>query len=357
MLSPDLSKELSKELSKKLRSKLSTIFSASSGFKRSSSTETLLGIDFGCERINAVALRALPAIAGQPAAYQLQAMARVATPSGAIVDHQLRNMAQVVAALKQLRHMLKVRTRNVATAVSGSSVTTKIVHVPNSLPVEMLAHHMEQEAAAHIPFPLAEISLDFEILGPSEQHPDRDKILLSAARTEHVQARVDALRQVGWRAQVVDIGSHALARAVCFLLAPPPEQRVAVLELSAESLTFMVISQGEIIYQRLQPLAADSQPATLSNQHYMAQVTSQAQRQLQLFCSNSGQTSPSPLLLCGSDTELAQLVPRLSHSLGIAVQLPDFSVMFGGEPHHYSEAPAFSTALGLALRRSSPCLI
>ncbi|MGO4999485.1 type IV pilus biogenesis protein PilM [Oceanisphaera sp. W20_SRM_FM3] len=356
----DPSEKQSEKLSLRLSEWLKGIFSRPLNFNTSTAAETLLGIDFNSQRIYAVALRYLPATPHQPARYQLQSMACVATPSGAILDHQLQNMPQVVLALGELRRLLKVRRRNVATAVTGSSVTTKILHVPNSLPAEMLALHVQQAAAGQLPFPLADISLDFEMLKPCALHADCDQVLLSAARTEHVQARVKALRQAGWRAQIVDIGSHALARAVSFLLQPQPGQLVATLELNTESLTFMVLADDEIIYQRLQPLAADVEEAKLGHPDYRALVVSQVQRQWQLFCSHSDQAPPKQLMLCGSYPELAQLVPLLNQLLGIAVQEPDFSRAFGHTPgiapHLYSEAAAFSTALGLALRRDMPCL-
>lgn len=356
----DPSEKQSEKLSLKLSEWLKGLIRTQLQFNTNTAAETLLGIDFGSQRIYAVALRYLPATPHQPARYQLQSMACVATPNGAILDHQIHNLPQVVRALGQLRRLLKVRRRNVATAVTGSSVTTKILHVPNSLPPEMLALHVQQAAAGQLPFPLADISLDFEMLKPCALHADCDQVLLSAARTEHVQARVKALRQAGWHAQVVDIGSHALARAVNFLLQPRLGQLVATLELSTESLTFMVLTDGEIIYQRVQPLAADVEEAKLDNHDYSELVISQVQRQWQLFCSHLEQAPPEQLMLCGSYPDLAKLVPLLNQRLGIAVQEPDFSRAFGHTAriasHLYLEAAAFSTALGLALRRDMPCL-
>lgn len=320
---------------------------------------TLLGIDMGPQRIYALAVAYWPATASKAAYYQLQAMVSVATPSGAIVDHQLQNIAAVSQALGQLRGLLKIRRRPVATAITGSGVTTKILHIPNSLPPEMLALHIQQQAATELPFSLADISLDFEILKVCEQHVDCDQVLLSAAQTHNVTARVEALRQAGWQVEVVDVGCHALARAACFLLAAQSAQVLAVLELNNDSLTFMVIVDTEIIFQRVQPWNGDITDAAASTdlgvnkgeRHTV--LIQQVQRQLQLFCSNSGQETPSTLLLCGGATDLTQLVAVLSESLGIPVQVPDFSRVFGGEAHLYPDAAAFSTALGLALRRGS----
>lgn len=362
----------------KLGEKLTNLFGNKLRFSRKAAGQTLLGIDFGSQRIHALALNYLAAQPHQSPSYQLQAMASVDIPSGAIVDHQLQNIPQVVRGLRQLRRLLKVRRTGVATAVSGSGVTTKILSVPNSLPPEMLHFHVQQAAIAQLPFSLTDINLDFEILKPSTPHADRDQILLSAARIELVQDRVNALRQAGWQTQVVDIGAHALARAVCFLLEPARDQLIGVLELSADSLTFIVVADGDITYQRLQPLTVVIEESELhhpefshhershhesshqesSYQGYLEQISSQVQRQLQSFCAHSGQAAPSILMLfggCASElpqVAMSQLACSLSQQLGISVQLPNFSRVFGGTGEPYPEAAGYGTALGLALRRA-----
>ena len=309
----------------------------------SARAQTLVGIHFGAQRIYALALRYVPAGNNQAASYQLHHM--ISVPN---LEHQTDQPEQVVLALKQLRRLAKWPSRAVATAVSGSGVTTKVLHVSNRLPVAMLALHVQQAAMAQLSVPLAQISLDFEILKACEQHSDCDQVLLSAARTEQVQDRVDTLRQAGWRAQVVDIGSHALARAAGLLLQPHPAEPIAVVELEKDSLIFMVLLDGEIIYQRLQPIAAapGEQPSD------MASLVSLIARQLQLYGSHLGQGAPSHLLLCGGAPILMELVARLSLTLELKVSLADFSELFGGTAENYPDAPAFSTALGLALRRA-----
>lgn len=324
------------------------------GVKKTLSANTLIGIDFGSHRIKALAL------SPHPHGYYLESMACVNTPIGSIIDHQLHQTPQLVAALTQLKTSLNLPVKHVATAVTGSSVTTKILHVPNAFTGETLALHMQQEAAQHIPFPLDEISLDYEILGQSEQHPERNKMLLSAARTDHVQARIHALHQVGWRTQVVDIGSHALARAALFLWGAIIEPRIAVLDIGAQSMTFIVIEQGEVIHQRLQPLTSgvtNSVMGESDNRLEFEFIVQHVQRNMQLFCSHSGHDPPSQLFLFGGDSQLPKLAHELTHTLLLSVMLPDFNQTFGTDLNEYTQAPAYGTALGLALRSGSPCRI
>lgn len=323
---------------------------------KTSSGKTLIGIDFGRHRIKALAL------SKHEQGYRLEAMASVATPAGAIIDYQLHQTPQLLAALTQLKASLNVRSIEVATAVTGSSVTTKLLQVPIAFTGEILALHMQQEASVHIPFSLNEISLDYEVLSSSEPHGERQTVLLSAARTDHVQAQVSALHQIGWRTAIVDIGSHALARAVLFLWPDIKDKRVAALDISEQSITLIVIEQREVIYRRLQPLAASLLPVVeyeetdteLINEAELAQIVQHTQRNIQLFCSNSGSEPPAQLFLFGGYRHLLALSSRLTDALQLSVQLPNLGQAFShlnDEPY----APAYGTALGLALRSGAPC--
>lgn len=331
-------------------------------FKRRSHAHSMIGVDFGSHSIKALALT------GPPDACQLAAMASVATPAGSILEHQLQDIPTVVSALKQLRRLLDCRYHNVATAVTGSSVTSKIIQVPASLTADVLALHIDQEAAQHLPFPVDEISLDFEVLGPSEQQPERNKVLLSAARTDNINSRVDALLQAGWQPRVVDIGSHALARAISALLSiqprlvamgSPPDvpHLLAVVDIGAQGLTFMVMADNEVIHTRLQHLAIDPLSAVSGHSEHIHRIARHIQSNLQLFCSSSGYPTPTLLCVCGGGSRLPELVPILTDTLNMTVLQPDFSAVFGGNPGDYPDAAVYGTALGLALRSYSPCPI
>ncbi|WP_417614144.1 type IV pilus biogenesis protein PilM [Oceanisphaera sp.] len=329
-------------------------------FKRRSHGQGVIGIDFGNHSIKALAL------SGTPQNYRLAAMASVPTPGGSILEHQLQDIPQVVGALKQLRRLLGCRYTRVATAVTGSSVTTKIIAVPNTLTSDVLALHIEQEATQHIPFPLDEISLDFEVIGPSARYPERNKVLLSAARTDNINARVDALQQAGWQTRVVDIGSHALARAVSTFLTTQPHPALArsqqatphllaVVDIGARSLTFMVMAGHEVIHTRLQHLAGEEASAKADHADGVPQIVGYIQSNLQLFCSSSGHPAPALLCVCGGGSLLPGLTAALTQALSLAVVQPDFSAVFGGAPGDYPDAAVYGTALGLALRRFSSC--
>ena len=55
------------------------------------------------------------------------------------------------------------------------------------------------QADQYIPFPMEEVSYDFEVLGPSEKDPEMLDVLLVATRTENVEQRQAAVQAAGPR--------------------------------------------------------------------------------------------------------------------------------------------------------------
>ena len=110
-----------------------------------------------------------------------------------------------------------------ATAVTGSNVITKIIQVDTNINESELENQVHLEAEQLIPFPLDEVSLDFEILGMAGDN-GRQEVLLSAARTESVSGRVSALTEAGMTTMVVDVGPMR-SDAPCWLACPTCKPR------------------------------------------------------------------------------------------------------------------------------------
>ncbi len=134
-------------------------------------------------------------------------------PPNAVVDHGINDIEAVAAAIKRLFGSAGARCRDAATAVGGAAVFTKVVEMDASLSDAELGLRVMDEAAQHIPFPLAEVALDFEVQHLSEVNPDQVKVLLAACRGEEIEARQVVLEQSGCRPKVVDIEAHAAQRA------------------------------------------------------------------------------------------------------------------------------------------------
>jgi type IV pilus assembly protein PilM len=76
---------------------------------------------------------------------------------------------------------------------AGSAVITKVIEMDADLSDDERESQIRLEADQYIPYPLEEISLDFEVIGESATNPERVSVLLAASRTENIEMRTDAL--------------------------------------------------------------------------------------------------------------------------------------------------------------------
>lgn len=346
----------------------------------------LVGIDFGSQTIKAVTL------SGRPGKLHLESVADVPTPKGTLVDYQLQDIERVSQSLKTLKRLIQGHSDYAATAVTGSNVITKVIQIDARLSDKELENQVQLEAEQIIPFPLDEVSLDFEVLGTGNSE-DRQDVLLSAARTESVNGRVSALAEAGIAeagiaVKVVDVGAHALGRAVvaCLPELQESERPIGVIDIGASAMTFAALVKGEVIYSRLQNFGGDQYSQALSSFYGMALdeaeqaktsgtlpvdheldvlmphinlLLQQVRRNIQLFCSSSGYRDIAKLVLTGGGSLLPGLLVQVKEEVNCEVLHPDLFALFG-KPKGEAElvhGAKYMTAFGLALRSFTPCQI
>lgn len=214
-----------------------------SGLKKSSNA--LIGIDFGSNSIKAVA------ISKGKGTFQIDAVAEAPIPKGLIVDHHFEDIAKLTQIIKQLRKNFPTSYKNIAMAVSGADVITKVISMNADLNEIELEAQVELEAENTIPFPLDEIYLDFEVIAPNATDKSLNDVLLSAARIETVQAQVDCVEDAGLTTKIVDVASHAESRA-CELLFDRADydKGIAIVDIGASQMMLNIVHQGNVIFSR-----------------------------------------------------------------------------------------------------------
>ncbi|MGY3941618.1 PilM family type IVa pilus assembly protein TapM [Aeromonas tecta] len=342
---------------------------------------SLAGIDFGSQTIKAVTL------SGRSGKPHLESVAEIAMPKGTLVDYQLQDIERVSQSLKSLKRLIQGECQHVATAVTGANVITKVIQVDANINDNELESQVQLEAEQIIPFPLDEVSLDFEILGLTADE-SRQEVLLSAARTESVNGRVSALTEAGMITKVVDVGAHALGRAVlaCLPELQSADKPVGIVDIGASAMTFAALLRGQVIYSRLQNFGGDQYSQALASFYSMTledaefaklqgalpadheqevlmphlnTLMLQVRRNVQLFCSSSGNKELPRLVLTGGGSLLPGLVEQLGSELHCEVFHPDPFALLGkpkGEGGLVHGAK-YMAALGLALRSFTPCQI
>jgi len=186
--------------------------------------------------------------------YRVESYAAEPSPPNSINDKAIVDAQAVGEAVQRAVKRSGTRTRECAIAISGDAVITKVIQMPRNLKDSELESQVEMQADQYIPFPMEEVSYDFEVVGPSEKDPEAYDVLLVATRSENVEQRQAAVQAAGLSARIVDVEAYALENA-CRLLTHQMQdggidRTIAVMDFGASSTTFSVLKDLKVIYTR-----------------------------------------------------------------------------------------------------------
>jgi len=309
-------------------------------FKKKASL--IVGIDIGSHAVKAVLL------SQDDDGYVLEAIATEAMPRGAIIDREIQDIDAVGKVVSKIRKNITSSVSHAAAAVSGQTVITKVIYMDVNLSDHELASQIEIEADSLIPYPLDEVSLDFEKLDINESDPTKVNVLLSAARTESVEARVAALELAGFESKVIDVESYSVSRAYDLSLSQLPDdakdKTVAIIDVGAAMSLFSVTDAGTHIYSRDQLFGGEqytrsivsyynysfeeAEQAKVNNDlppNYTFEVlgpfhtifTQQIRRAIQMFLTSSGKSKIDYLIVSGGSANVEGLEALFTEELGV----------------------------------------
>lgn len=349
-------------------------------FKRNQ-TVAMIGVDFGSSSVKALAL------SKRSERYVIDMVSEVATPKGCVVDHQLQDIETLINVLQQVRQDFPLRYKQAATAVSGTNVITKIIYVDTDLSGPELEMHIELEAESLIPFPLDEISLDFEVLGINGNNSGKHNVLLSATRTESVTSLAGCLEENDFIPKIVDVAAHALARShdLYLRLADLQDDNkvVAAIDIGSDMTIFSMLHQGESIYSRVQNFGGENYTRIICEHYslkrdeaekmklaqqlpldydidvlapYITACIQQIRRNVQLFTNSGTLQKIDMITLSGGSALIMELAPQVEIELGITTRVANPFTLFSyagniaDKERLIANGPRYMVALGLAMR-------
>lgn len=308
----------------------------------------------------------------------------VPLPEGAVVEKNIINPEAVAEALEKALDVGNPSTINAAFAIPTSSVIHKIIEMDEDMNDDEREIQIRMDAEQYIPFPLDDVSLDFEVLPDPTSRPGRVNVLLVATRTENVEARNEALIYAGLTAKVADVESYAMERALGVFsnTLPLGTRIIAILDIGHSMTTLSVVQDGKIVYSREHVFGGKQLTKDIENRYglsypeagrakkertlpddfdsevllpFMDSVAQQAQRSLQLFFSSSQFNDIDHILLAGGTANLPGLAKVLQQQLGYRVTVANPFLQMGFSPQINikkieDDASSLMVACGLALR-------
>ena len=121
-------------------------------------TKNLVGLDIGSSAVKAVELRK------KGNTYELVNMGIEPLGQDTVVDGAIMDALSVSSAIEKIFNDNRIKTKNVATSVSGHSVIVKRVTVPAETEEEVY-NAIPYEAQQHIPFDMTDVNLSYQALG------------------------------------------------------------------------------------------------------------------------------------------------------------------------------------------------
>ena len=190
--------------------------------------------------------------------YKVESMAIEPLPDDAVSEKNIQDPEAVGECIQKAVKKSGSKIKNAAVAVAGSAVITKVITMPASLADNdnELESQIELEADQYIPYPLEEINLDFEVIGPSEDNPETIDVLLAASRSENIEARTEALEIAGLKPKIVDVEAYTIENSSSLIAEQIEEGEdnriIAVIDIGATMTSLNVIEDGNLIYTREQ---------------------------------------------------------------------------------------------------------
>jgi type IV pilus assembly protein PilM len=319
--------------------------------------------------------------------YRVEGYAAEATPQNSMNEKAIVDADAVGQAIARAAKRAGTRSRDVAIAISGDAAITKVIQMPRTLKENELEAQVEMQADQYIPFPMDEVSYDFEVLGTSDKDPESMDVLLVATRTENVDQRRAAVTAAGLTARLVDVEAFALENACRLMTHQMPDggidRTVAVVDFGASSTTFSVLRNLKVVYTRdfafggqqlteeiMRTYGLSIEEAGRAKKegglpgNYQSEVldpfiddmTQQVSRSLQFYlASGSGREQPDKILICGGCANVPGVAEVVQSRVGIAAERGDplGQMKLSSRARTQAvqrDATALLTACGLALR-------
>ncbi len=288
---------------------------------------------------------------------------------------------KIVDAIKKGVKEADINERDVVSAVAGQSVIVRYIEMPH-MSMEELAGAIRFEAEQYIPFDLANVELDYQVLEEKMEHtPDKMRILLVAAKTDLIKEHISILDGASLKPAVVDVDAFAMINAFERIKSPDKEECVALINIG-HSLTNINILRGGVPYftrdvflagkditealaknfglefSQAEKLKRERGNVTESDAFNkalhlgMEELVGEIRLSFDYYENQATEKNISHVFLTGGTSLLPQIDKFLSESLGMTVEawdpFKDLKIS-GGVKEWGHVAPTLAVSLGLAL--------
>ena len=257
----------------------------------------LVGLDIGSSSIKSVELKS------SKAGYELVSFGMESLAPDTVVDGAIMDAPQVANAIGRIFDGSAIKTKNVATSVSGHSVIVKRVPLP-LMTEEELYDRIPSEASQHIPFDIADVNLSYQLLESMDSQMD---VLLVAVKKDKILNHTNVLAQAGKTPMIVDIDAFALQNCFEVNYEPDSAQTVALLNIGASVMNINIVRGGIPLFTRDVSVGGN-------------QYTDALQKELDLGFEDAERLKKGDTLPSVTDEQRQQILRSVSDILTLEIQ-------------------------------------
>ena len=342
--------------------------------------KSVAGLDVGSSSVKVVELE------GKMNSLNLVSLGFENLPDNTIVDGQIMELNTVSDVIQNVCNDHQINASQVVTGVSGHSVIVKNIVLP-PMSRDELEESIDWHAEEHIPYDLADVSLDYHI---TAENAEATTVLIAACKRE----RIDNLKQViqfaGKQAVIIDVDTFALQNCYEVNYQPADTEVVTLLNIGASTMNVNIVqgnrslftrditvggSQFTDVLQRSLGLSYQQAEAVKRGvpdaaegveekaieplmDNVMEMVAMEIQKTFDFYraTSEDGGVAVQKILISGGGSKLAGLPEELSTRLELPVEVldPFRQIKVDArkfDPDYLSEImPEMAVAVGLALR-------
>jgi type IV pilus assembly protein PilM len=259
--------------------------------------KTTVGLDIGSGFVKAVVVNHAGA---EP---ELSRISYLPLVADAIVEGEIMDPTLVADTIRAVLSGLGTPVKQVVTAVGGRDVIVKKIQM-DRMREEDAREVIRWEAEQYVPFDMANVQLDFQILDPDAEGLQMD-VLLVAAKRELVDQRMLLLEEVGVGASVVDVDAFAIHNAFEYNYPDAARGVVALVNVGHEISNILIQQDGVPAVTREVAYGSRHIREELRRMHGLSQDEAES-----IIQGNSGRGEEFAPLLTERSEELAMGIER-----------------------------------------------
>jgi type IV pilus assembly protein PilM len=206
------------------------------------SVKELVGVDIGSTSIKVCLLK------GSKSGFTLKSLARKSYDRDLLSDGNIIDSGFVSQELRRIFAENRIKSKDVACALSSYTVITKRVAVP-FLEEEALENSISLEVETVIPFPLQDIYYSYYVMGVDEEKEDMMNVQVVAAKKEIVDGYISTFAAAGLNLQILDVDIFCLTNLVEQIYNPQGAS-VMVIDIGASVTNIAIMKGGSVEFTR-----------------------------------------------------------------------------------------------------------